>query len=1801
MEGIFFKHKANLFRFSAIALMLIQVSITQAQGPGLDWTSHRLITLSTPTTLQDYQVKVEFTTAVLGSPYTDINSDGSDIRFYDEDDNKCAYWIEKWDNNGTSIIWVRIPKSGSNYFNFYYGNPTATGESSGDDTFDWFDDFEGNSLQANWSLFVTGSPGSIVTVNNGTVKIQNTNGNRIQISSGFTTASTAFFLESKFQTNGIHRNRFYASTDLNSSILDKRPDGIGFDMGYFSPSIFFNGFTGVTLNNNTDYITQFALTDNNQSNNFIWNTLTYPNYQTYISRSTQFDNDIRYVNIAVTEQANTATEVDWVRVRKRQSTEPVASVGAKTVLQITNLSSLSGCRGSVLTITGTFLQNTLPENVKIGGTPVLAIISNSATEIVVVVGNGTTGKVTITNSLGSVTSSETFTVNAGLMPDTYSVTGGGSNCDGVLVGLSNSQVGVNYQLFKNGSAVVPAQIIAGSGSSLDFGIQSESGTYTVLADGGSTVCTTLMDESAVVSIPPKIKINSGATEICQGNLVPLTASFASESATPGNKTASTNASVLIPDNNPTGTHRTVTISGIPANAMVTNVTLRFKITHSNLGDLVINLKGPNGNVLNIANGIGGNSGNFGTGSNYTSVDNVSSTSITTGSAPFISDIYSPQAAGGVAGATAIISNVSNAATFTDLFSISGSGANGNWVLSARDNQSGNEGTLDYFQIEVDYTSVSSPQSVTWSGASELFKDPGGTVPYDGSVLSTIYVKPVSSGVADYYATTVGNDCVTNASINVNESPVLTVTADYCNYAGVVRITAESSEAISTWIWSTGDAGVMVGNTSYIDVDESGTYYVSARASANTCASTSFMSIAQELVKNGDFEQGNTGFESEYYYQADLPGVNNELVNDTNPYNNGYGVGTNGQNYHSDFWGVDHTYGNGSGNFMIVNGHGNLIIWQNKNVTVLPNTTYYFSAWAMSLNNKGPFAELKFEIEGDGVYLDNFSAKLDEGKLDNSNNGWKRFYGTWTSGESTNLVNIKIVNLEGALGGNDFALDDISFATLSSFFTLKSPESTVSQLEVCQGSPIDDIIFDVGGDGNPPSIISGSLPSGLTTYWNGRTFRISGVATSTGNQKFTLESSGCNTSTKDVEINVIAASDAGSFDGGPIISDCYESSGEIIVNGTVGAIQWQTSDDGSVWTNVANGEYNNLQSTKFYRVIAQNTPACNEDISAPVKLTIKNLWTGKTNTDWANYNNWSDETYPLVPACDAVIPFLATARYPIMANVNATVNNLIIKPGAELTVNGTSMLTINGSLTSSGGLDATGGALQFSGNSGQMINSNMFKDHTVNKLIVSTQNNNSLTVDGTTPDPLIITGKISFGDSKSVLNTGDNITLRSTKAHTASVGIVGSDNVITGQISVERYINIGTGTGEHRKAWHVIAPNTSGQTIKQSWMENGDNSVVNYGINLTGAAGGGWDDESPAPAIKYYVPSSGQGSWAGAPNSSTLLDSKSAWMVFIRGDRSVIGQWDDPKPTTLRSKGTIKTGTQTITVPAIANGFYLIGNPYPSAVDVSKITTSDGAGILNFTLWNPNLGGSYGLGAYQEFTYNENTNQYESVPGPIVNNTIQSGQGFFVKTSGTAYDVIFKEDAKVDASNNTMFFRGNGEGSRQVGTLRSNVLSGDGTILDGTLQFFSDDYSNEVDMADGRKMMNTGINLSVKVSNDLLVVERRALLTMEDTIYYNLTGAANGKYTFSLEAAGLSASGLEGWLEDAFTGQRHAVNMEGLTNISFDITGAAASKAANRFRLVFRAALGPVPVTFVKINAVKDGNTVKVTWDVANEI
>lgn len=134
--------KKSAIAFLAVLFcLMIRSNDVHAQGPGGAWGNVRTVSLNTPTTLANYQVKITLTTAIMGNPYTNVNSTGSDLRFYDNSNNNCPYWIETFSNIGTSIIWVKIVTSGSSTIQMYYGNPTAIAVSNGNTTFDFFDDF----------------------------------------------------------------------------------------------------------------------------------------------------------------------------------------------------------------------------------------------------------------------------------------------------------------------------------------------------------------------------------------------------------------------------------------------------------------------------------------------------------------------------------------------------------------------------------------------------------------------------------------------------------------------------------------------------------------------------------------------------------------------------------------------------------------------------------------------------------------------------------------------------------------------------------------------------------------------------------------------------------------------------------------------------------------------------------------------------------------------------------------------------------------------------------------------------------------------------------------------------------------------------------------------------------------------------------------------------------------------------------------------------------------------------------------------------------------------------------------------------------------------------------------------------------------------------------------------------------------------------------------------------------------------------------------------------------------------------
>ncbi|MBO4504687.1 MAG: hypothetical protein J5730_07760, partial [Bacteroidales bacterium] len=159
-----------------------------------------------------------------------------------------------------------------------------------------------------------------------------------------------------------------------------------------------------------------------------------------------------------------------------------------------------------------------------------------------------------------------------------------------------------------------------------------------------------------------------------------------------------------------------------------------------------------------------------------------------------------------------------------------------------------------------------------------------------------------------------------------------------------------------------------------------------------------------LVVNGDFEQGNTGFTSDYSYSNTMQCRR-------------YTIQSDAYNYLSD----THVSGIDGNNFMIVDGYNSstTVVWS-QTVNVQPGMLYAFSAKAISLNINYPYAQLQFLVNGTPIgYLDVNLPKQ-----------WLAFSGTWSSEDATTAT-LTIIDLTNSCANNDFGLDGIRFAKMTS--------------------------------------------------------------------------------------------------------------------------------------------------------------------------------------------------------------------------------------------------------------------------------------------------------------------------------------------------------------------------------------------------------------------------------------------------------------------------------------------------------------------------------------------------------------------------------------------------------------------------------------------------------------------------------------------------------------------------------------------------------------------------------------------------
>ncbi len=190
------------------------------------------------------------------------------------------------------------------------------------------------------------------------------------------------------------------------------------------------------------------------------------------------------------------------------------------------------------------------------------------------------------------------------------------------------------------------------------------------------------------------------------------------------------------------------------------------------------------------------------------------------------------------------------------------------------------------------------------------------------------------------------------------------------------------------------------------------------------------SAGVNLIVNGDFESGDTGFYSDY---DKLP---------LYVYETAYNISADPKSASGFFTSFgDHT--SGSGLMMLINGAlvPDRIVWS-QTVTVTPYTDYNYSTWIASVYPASP-AQLQFIVDSDIIGTST---------VPSTPGIWQEFTTTWNSGSRTS-VTINIIDLNTGAMGNDFALDDISLDAIDASTTPPSMYPTALEVTLKPGDSV----------------------------------------------------------------------------------------------------------------------------------------------------------------------------------------------------------------------------------------------------------------------------------------------------------------------------------------------------------------------------------------------------------------------------------------------------------------------------------------------------------------------------------------------------------------------------------------------------------------------------------------------------------------------------------------------------------------------------------------------------------------------------
>ncbi|MBS1593073.1 MAG: IPT/TIG domain-containing protein [Bacteroidetes bacterium] len=549
--------------------------------------------------------------------------------------------------------------------------------------------------------------------------------------------------------------------------------------------------------------------------------------------------------------------------------------------------------------------------------------------------------------------------------------------------------------------------------------------------------------------------------------------------------------------------------------------------------------------------------------------------------------------------------------------------------------------------------------------------------------------------------------------------------------------------------------------------------------------------------------------------------------------------------------------------------------------------------------------------------------------------------------------------------------------------------------------------------------------------------------------------------------------------------------------------------------------------------ATSVAPCASAVSDTFFLTLNatsNTWIGNTS-DWFTASNWTSGAVPnSCSATPVVIPAVTSPHvYPLVVGATAQVNSITIASGAQVSVAGGQKLGVCGNWVGGSSTSATvsgAGSVEFNGTAAQTMTGNsVFTTFAVNKTAGTTTISGSADVN---------TAFVMTRGNVSVSSTG-HVTLKSNASTTAYLDnfTSGTAGTWSGSITVERYVATST-VGYRDISSPVINAKVSDWAA--DFTVTGPNNV-----NC-------WYAYSPYPTLQYYseATNSPTTDYYGGFISTTLGTNALAPM---RGYAARLYT----APLLINTTGTPGNGslslaiTKTNTSNPAADGWNLMGNPYPSpiswnAVKGLNVGKTDGSAYLfqatgeytgNWATWNGTTG------------TNGATDQ------------ISSTQGFMILASGN--NTLVMDNSVRVAATATPFFKTR---SVQPDEIRL-TLTGNGNsdeIVSYTDAGASTGYDVGYDAA--KIAAGSSVYLSFDMPAKELAINVMSQLT--EAIELPLKVAATDAGDYTLAATELNIDGLTAYLKDAQAG-----TMTNLATTAPVLHLAGSQYYTGRYSIVFR--------------------------------